>query len=219
VAKNSGEAWRELMSEDELARYDQNPERFKTHDPDHVRREKNHVSYNEEYVQHQPGNQNSDSTFRHVLADENDSGELETAVTVTATSRTLINKPPPDPARAQTAKLLVEAIAELAEIPATCFICGEALKNVTQDRVTIIIHSAGRDETAVYCKPCFDEKNVLPLCRVDDWHSKVSPLHIEVAERRAQGGTFMEIGEAMGLDRKKVSRMFDAVKKARKAAG
>jgi hypothetical protein len=120
--KAASEAWRKLMTEDELALYDQDPtERFKTHDPDHVSREKYHVSYNEEYVQHQPGNQNSDNTFRQVLADEDDSrAEPETPIMATATSRKLINNPPSDPAVVQAAKFLVEAIAALKEVPANC---------------------------------------------------------------------------------------------------
>jgi hypothetical protein len=125
--KAASEAWRELMTEDELVLYDQDPtERFKTHDPDHVRREKNHIRYNEKYVQHEPGNQNCDNTFRHVLADEDDSrAEPETPIMATATSRKLINNPPADPAVAQAEKFLVEAIAALKEVPANCAICGE----------------------------------------------------------------------------------------------
>jgi hypothetical protein len=214
--KAASEAWRKLMTSDELESYDawtarpasQCSEKYRSRDSQRVSRQKNEVEYNPDFMQHQPGSRNFDGTFRQATTEDENQNEN--------TSRQPINKIPSDPTQA---KLLAEAIPALADVPATCFICGEGLKDGRQDRVTMLIHSAGRDDTAVYCKPCFDEKNVLPLRTGDDWHSKVSPLHLEIAERRAQGETYEEIGKVLALDRKKVSRMFAEVKSARKAAG
>jgi hypothetical protein len=210
TSKVGADDWRELMTHEELASFDAGE--YRPEDSQRVSRQKKEVEYNPDFMQHQPGSQNCDNSFRQATL----AGESDWPTEGEKTSRQPINKMPSDPTQA---KLLAEAIPALADVSATCFVCGETLKDGRQDRVTLLLHAAGKDETATYCKTCFDEKNVLPLRLVDDWHSKVSPRHLEIAERRAQGETFAEIGEAMDVHPKKVSRMFAEVKAARKTVG
>jgi hypothetical protein len=204
MSMSTREDWRDLMTPEELATYDAGD--YRPEESHRVSRQKKEVEYNPEFMQHQQGCQNFDGTFRQAIVED----ETEQAL------RQPINKMPSDPTQA---KLLAEAIPALADVSAACFVCDETLRDGRQDRVTLIIHATGKDETATYCKTCFDEKNVLPLRPVDDWHSKVSARHLEIAERRAQGETFAEIGEAMNVHPRKVSRMFAEVKVARKVAG
>jgi hypothetical protein len=202
-SSESAEDWRSEMDADELAEYDRNPEGYRYDDSAQVSRDKQLVDYDPKLHQHQ----NDDGVFRTQAAfDVNGLPKAGKGL------RVPINKPP-NPEGTVFAKCLAEGVRALGEAQAECLICGDPLR---RPRVTIVIHSE-KDEAATFCKKCFDEKNVLPLKPVDGWRSKLSPLHLEVAERRLQNETQKEIAAALDLSQPTVSRLLKEVKDARKA--
>ena len=125
--------------------------------------------------------------------------------------RTPIKKLPGDPA---LQKAILDAVRTLSGVAATCLICNRNV-DPSEKRATLI-HS--EENVAVYHETCFKKKNALPLQPAQGWQSKVTPQHLEVVERYDKGETQREIGEALGLNQKKISRMLAQVKAARKTA-
>jgi hypothetical protein len=209
--------WRPLMSREELAAFDAGEyDNVETapRESDWVSRNKREVSYKAEYVQHQPGSQNDDGTFRHSVpgdqAEQEVNGELRTPLT----------EPTGDPELAEYHKKCIEAVEGFSQTPANCLICGTYLRgDASEKRATVLLHS-DKDNAAVYCWSCFHEKNTLPLNAADDWQSKLTPLHLKVFERYRAGKRQQEIAAALTngsqrVSQSKVSRLLDDVKKAR----
>jgi hypothetical protein len=158
TASKQSEAWRELMTAEELESFDAG--KYRPQDSTHISRPKKEIEYNPEFMQHQPGSQNFDGSFRQASVEDDNDPPAKSEKTL----RQPVNKMPSDPTQA---KLLAEAIPALADVAASCLICGEPLRDGRQERVTVIIHSAGRDEITVYCKPCFDEKKCTSVAACD----------------------------------------------------
>lgn len=227
------EAWRALMSAEELAAFDvggyEDIEKA-PRESDRVSRSKREVSYKPEFSQHQPGNQNSDGTFRRSAArnwDERKTGSSRNPQQGPDPDKDYLRVPiaqgtEQDPDLTAYYRKCIAAIEGFAEVPANCTVCGVFLRGDTKEnRVTILLHSE-KDTVVVYCWPCFKEKNTLPLKAAQDWQSKVTDLHIAVWDRYQAGETQQEIATLLSngnrtLTQSKVSRMLAEIREARAA--
>jgi len=228
---SSPEGWRALMSPDELAAFDADGYKDLENAPresDRISRSKRLVSYKPEYVQHQPGNLNSDGTFRRSVAldwDGRKTGSGPNPQQGPNPKKDYLLAPiadgaQSDPDLAEYHKKCIEAVQGFAEVPANCVVCGLFLRGNTKERrVTILLHSE-KDEAAVYCWSCFNEENTLPLKDPQDWQSRVTDLHVAVWDRHQTGETQQAIAKALTnsnqtLTQSKVSRLLAEIRKVR----
>lgn len=225
------DAWRALMSAEELAAFDAGEYKsleLAPRESDRINRAKRLVSYKPEYVQHQPGNQNNNGTFRRSVAldwDGRKTGSGPNPQQGPNPEKDYLLAPiadgaQADPDLAEYHKKCIEAVEGFAEVPANCMVCGTFLRgNTNESRVTILLHSDS-DVAVVYCWPCFGEKNTLPLKDPQAWQSKVTDLHVAVWGRHQAGETQEAIAKALtngnqALTQSKVSRLLADIRRAR----
>lgn len=193
------------------------------------------VSYNPDWIQHQPGNQNANGTYRRAKLPDTDfraewtAEERSGEATLSGAPQAERQKPQRervplneyssdsfDPAIREYHTQCIEAIDGFAGQEARCKECGKCLlADFRVPRVTVLYHE-GTDDNHIefYCRACY----TAPPQQGGDDHDGLTPLQRDVRRLRLAGRTQEEIARELStpghpLTQRKVSRMLVKIRK------